>query len=191
MHVIKQSASQPDTATSKTSDVKTGTDTTSTPTTTPTTSTNPTTPTTPTTPVDSTDSSGKKNVVTVTQEKQKDTNPQPVTGPLAFTRIDIGSRVDLNGTIINPSTQLKSNNENIYVNLFVHNGIIGTKIELLMEHIETHSNIPSIATTLESEGNVQISYVFSAEKSGWPPGHYQLIATTSTGIKQTFTFTME
>lgn len=112
-------------------------------------------------------------------------------GPMDFSRIEIGDKIDSDGGITNPSVILRSNQGDIYVNLFVRNGIFGTKVNLAVEHLDTHSSIPAIATTLQQDGNVEVSFVLSSPSTGWPRGQYLLTATSSTGAKRTLRFTVE
>lgn len=112
-------------------------------------------------------------------------------GPMELSTIEIGGRTNLKGQIINPTNVLRANQGDVYVNLFVRNGVLGTKIEIEIVHLESHTHIPSIATTLEQDGNVEISVIFSSPPNGWPKGHYILTAKASKGIMKTLSFTVE
>jgi hypothetical protein len=118
------------------------------------------------------------------------TSPSPMQDgiPLEFTRMDIGTRMDLKGEVINPTTIITSNREEIHVNLFIKHGKRWAKIEVLMEHLETRSSIPAISTTLQQDGEVELSFVFTPPPAGWPKGHYEIVAMSSTGETRVFPF---
>lgn len=111
--------------------------------------------------------------------------------PLEFIHLDIGSKIDLKGEIVNPTTKLASDVGDLRLNLFVKNASRGTKVEVLLEHMESHSSIPAISTTLQQDGNTVLSFVFSPPPAGWPIGHYQVTATSSTGVRKVFPFSIE
>lgn len=129
--------------------------------------------------------------VTVSQTKQAEDGKDAPNGPLEISRIDIGGRQDINTPKTNPLYILKANQGDIYVNLYIRRGIFGTKIELQMIHLDSGTKIPSISTTLQQDGNLMVSFVFTPPLAGWPTGHYLLTSTASTGAQRTLTFSVE
>lgn len=134
---------------------------------------------------------GESSNVRVTQTRQASDNTDSPSGKLEFSRIDIGGSLDVKNNKGSATPTLKSNQGDIYVNLYVRYGIFGTKIELQMEHLETHTRIPTISTTLDQDGNIEVSFVYSPPANGWPKGHYVLTAVASTGAVRTLPFLVE
>lgn len=112
----------------------------------------------------------------------------PDSVPLEFYHIDIGTEMDLKGEVINPTSIVERNDREIRVNLFIRNGRRWTKVEVLMNHLESHSSIPAISTTLQQNGDTELSFVFTPPPEGWPRGHYEIVATSSTGVTKVFPF---
>lgn len=110
---------------------------------------------------------------------------------MEFVQVQIGTKLDAEGNIISPTTVLQAPEGDIYVTLFIQNGTAGTKVDVSLEHVESHSLIPPLSTTLEQDGNTVVSFSFSPPISGWPKGHYLLIATSSTSVNKLFTFDIE
>lgn len=123
--------------------------------------------------------------------------PQPFEGNeneegnhLKFTKIAVGSGSDEKKVVMQPSLILKDPKDNIFIKLTVENGTKETKIEVKLEHLETHSALPPVSTTLEATGSATLSFEFAPAK-GWPKGHYMVDAQASTGEKKTFQFMIE
>lgn len=127
--------------------------------------------------------------VRVTQTKQADDEIASPAAPMEFSRIEIGGKTSMQEA--GSTNILKSNQGDIHVNLFIRRGVFGSKIELQMLHLESRTKIPSISTTLQQDGNLVVSFVFSPPLSGWPQGHYLLTATSSTGAKRVQEFRVE
>lgn len=118
-------------------------------------------------------------------------NKQETAHGLEFSKALIGKKVDRQGLVIDPQTILKSDQSDIYVNLFIKNSVAGAKIQMKFEHLQSGSMIPPVSVTLNGSGDSVASFVFSAPIRGWPTGIYQLIATSSTGASQIYSFKVE
>lgn len=122
---------------------------------------------------------------------QSDFMNAPVSsGPLVFSKIELGNRVDEKGAIIDPQSTLSAPHSDLYIELYVLNGHQGDKIDVRLKHYDTQSELPTISTTLQQNGNSVISFSFSPPAVGWPKGSYQLEAESATGAKKVFTFIM-
>lgn len=111
--------------------------------------------------------------------------------PIEFTKAILGTEVNDDGEIANPTTTFKPNTKDIYVNLYVHNGVAGRKFELVMRHVESGSNIPPVHASVIEEGDSVLSFVFSPPPKGWPSGNYQIKASSDSNVFKTFMFKVE
>lgn len=108
---------------------------------------------------------------------------------LEFSKIQIGTEVDLRGIVRNPITELKSaEQDKITANIYVHNGSKGVRIEAILEHVNSASKTTPVFTTLDHDGDSIISFVFTPPTQGWPKGEYKLHITASMGSKTDFSF---
>jgi Domain of unknown function (DUF4864)/zinc-ribbon domain len=126
------------------------------------------------------------------QESKKTAAPatKPPMEPMSFGTILLGENVNEQGQIQNPSHRFKSNLADLYVDLEVKNGIKGSMVYLTLEHMESGTSIPAKAT-IEEDGDTVLLSIFSPPAIGWPKGHYQLIATTSSGLNKVVDFDIE
>lgn len=122
--------------------------------------------------------------------KQKNKAPE-IEIPLEFTKVQLGTKIDANGEIADPRTTFPTGKEDIYVNLFVHNGQAGKSVEVVMRHVESGSSIPPVQATILEDGDSTISLVFSPPPKGWPAGNYQLRVATDNKVYKTFVFKVE
>lgn len=113
------------------------------------------------------------------------------TSNLEFTKAVIGTEVDANGLVVNPTNIIISKNNDIIINLYVHNGTAGTKVSMTFKHLDSNAKIPPISTTLQQAGDTTVSFVFSPPEQGWPNGLYEIDARASTGEEQVFNFKVE
>lgn len=127
---------------------------------------------------------------TVEQERRSGVNNGPKK-PLEFVKALIGNAVDKTGVVQDPKTVFKADAGNIYVNLYIQNGIKGTRIEMEFKHLDSGSSIPPISTTLQEDGSAIISYDFTNPSRGWPKGQYSLLASSSTGQNKEFLIRIE
>jgi len=126
----------------------------------------------------------------VEQERRTGVNNGPKM-PLEFVKALIGNTVDKAGVVQDPKTVFKGNSGNIYVNLYIQNGVKGTRIEMEFKHLDSGSSIPPISTTLQDDGSALISYDFTNPSKGWPRGSYSLLAQSSTGENREFIIRIE
>lgn len=108
-----------------------------------------------------------------------------------FAKVEVGTGLNLKGEIVDPSLKLKTPHGEIYVNMYIRNGIARVKVSVYLEHVESHSTIPMVSTTLQQDGDTILSFSFSPPLQGWPKGHYLIKASSSTGIKREFSFEVE
>lgn len=113
------------------------------------------------------------------------------TSSLDFTKAEVGTGLNLKGNIVDPSNNLVNPHGDVYVNLYVQNGIARVKVDMHLEHVESHSTMPEVSTTLQQDGNSTLSFAFSPPPQGWPKGHYLIKAVSSTGISREFSFMIE
>ncbi|WP_068471306.1 DUF4864 domain-containing protein [Candidatus Protochlamydia phocaeensis] len=109
---------------------------------------------------------------------------------MSFGNISLGDEVDDQGIIETPQDAFDSDLSDLYINLEIKNGLKGSTIYLSLQHLESGSSIPAKAT-IEDNGDTMLMSVFSPPKSGWPKGHYKLIATTSSGLNKVIDFEIE
>ena len=113
-----------------------------------------------------------------------------VSNAIEFTKVLLGTKVDDEGNIQSPTTAFKTNSGDINVNLFIHNGAAGSKIEIVLRHVESSSEIGPVSATLADNGDSRLSFVFSPPPNGWPKGSYQIRVSSSTKVYKTFAFTV-
>lgn len=109
---------------------------------------------------------------------------------LEFAKVEVGNTLDAQGNI-EISDSLKSSKDPIHINLYVRNGIAGTKITLNIEHAISKSSIPPVSTNLQQDGNSMVSFVFQPPEQGWPSGEYSLEIIASSGEKKQYSFSVE
>lgn len=133
----------------------------------------------------------KANSVPQASVLSRAASPTGTRTALDFIKIELGTSVDKKGAIINPVTTLTSPKGDIYINLYVANGVAGDHVEVRVENIETASHLPPISTSLQQSGNSVVSFSFAPPTQGWPKGNYKLEAASSTGLMRTFNFVVE
>ncbi|MCE5318530.1 MAG: DUF4864 domain-containing protein [Parachlamydia sp.] len=110
---------------------------------------------------------------------------------LEFVNLQLGTKVDDDGRILNPATTFKPDAGDIYATLTIRNGIQGSEIRLILRHIDSGSALKPVTTTLNDHGDNTLTFVFSPPPKGWPIGSYQLRASSSSNVFKNFTFTVE
>lgn len=110
---------------------------------------------------------------------------------LEFANLLLGTKVDDDGKILNPSTTFKSDAGDIYATLTIRNGTPDAEISLLLRHIDSGSALKPVTATLNDNGDNILTFVFSPPPKGWPKGSYQLRVSSSSGVFKNFTFTVE
>lgn len=114
----------------------------------------------------------------------------PSADNIELTSIKLGSQIDQNGTIKDPTTHFKTNTGNIYANVEISHGVKGSTIFLNFQHLDTGSFIPAKAT-IEENGDTALMTVFSPPANGWPTGKYKLVVTSSNGLNKAVDFDIE
>ena len=110
---------------------------------------------------------------------------------LSFSKFILGSEVDGNNIVTNPKTIFKGSDGDIYLNLSADNVKAGTKIEVVFEHVDTHSKITPVSKRILENGDMILSFIFSPPEKGWPVGNYRILAAASSGEKESYDFKME
>lgn len=110
---------------------------------------------------------------------------------LEFLKLEVGTQVTASGMILSPSTLFSVPSGPVYFALEVKNGKAGTKIDLTLEHLESHAIIPPVSTTLQKDGPSTLTFSIEPPLDGWKKGHYQVEAKASTGTRGLWPFIME
>ena len=111
---------------------------------------------------------------------------------MSFTKVLIGYEVDKSGLVKNPKSILEAqNSKEIFVNVFVQQGRKDVVVRMVLKNVDNEGFVPPISTTLNSDGDSVITFVFSAPREGWPTGNYELKLSSSAGLLQIFNFRME
>jgi hypothetical protein len=124
------------------------------------------------------------------EKKQERPSTNPSNDPMSFGDITLGSQVDEQGLIKQPTTRFQSGLGDLYVDIEVKNGLKGSVIYLSLQHLESHSSIPAQAD-IEDNGDSLLMSVFSPPGSGWPKGNYKLVITTSSGLNKVIDFVID
>lgn len=119
-------------------------------------------------------------------QKEQDSDLMSAT---RFEDVALGTKVDTNGNIQNPSETFKRDSGNIYVNAKIINGLKGEAVQLNFKHLESQTSIIT-KTSIEENGDSLLFSVFSPPSGGWPEGDYQL-TISSKGVTQTAKFSIE
>jgi hypothetical protein len=111
--------------------------------------------------------------------------------PFEFSKAVLGTKVDLKGMVLNPTTTFKTDKSDITVNLFVENGVKGNDVEVTLKHLDSNSSINPIKVILDKDGDSVVNVIYSPPTQGWPEGSYKLTAKSSTGATKDFDFKVE
>ncbi len=106
-------------------------------------------------------------------------------------KIIVGTEVNNEGSILDPTDKLHVKTEDIYLNLFIQNGIPGAVVSVVLRHVPSGSEMAPIAAALTESGNNRLSFIFSPPPKGWPKGPYQVRVSTLNKEFKTFGFTIE
>lgn len=101
--------------------------------------------------------------------------------------ITLGDKADDQGMIINPDNHFEESLKDLYMNISIQNGVKGTPLSLILRQVESGSSISS-KITLEEDGDTLLTSIFSPPAGGWLPGHYQILVSSPTGLKQAIDF---
>ena len=129
---------------------------------------------------------------------QVGTDAQPINGEkpaiskkLEFSQFVLGSDVDEEGIVVKNQEAFPTTTKEIYLNLYIANGVTDAKINVELEHSESNTKIPPVETKLQEDGHAILRVVFSPPPNGWPKGSYHILATSTTGAKKTYDFKVE
>ncbi|MFI5344387.1 MAG: DUF4864 domain-containing protein [Chlamydiales bacterium] len=101
--------------------------------------------------------------------------------------LTLGTKVDEQGIILEPSTHFLPNLGDLYVNISIQNGQKDALFHFTLKQVESGSSTSS-QVHLEEEGDTLLTSIFSPPPGGWLPGHYQILVNGSNGIFQTIEF---
>lgn len=110
--------------------------------------------------------------------------------PMSFGKILLGDTLQEDGQITCPRTLFRSSVCDLYVDIEIKNSCKYGVVYLNLQHLESDSTIPAKAE-IEENGHTVLMSVFSPPASGWPKGHYKLLAALSSGPTTTVEFEME
>jgi len=100
----------------------------------------------------------------------------------------LGTEVDLQGKVVQPSQSFTTDNKNITLNLYIKNAKKSETVSATLYHVESNSHIEPVSVTLSEDGDSVVSFVFSSPAQGWPEGTYHIDTKTSSGAEKTFEF---
>lgn len=106
---------------------------------------------------------------------------------MRFGKISLGDQISEQGQIEHPVTSFRNDLKDLYVDIEVKNGRKGNIVYLSLQHLESGSSIPAQAS-IEENGDSLLMSVFSPPQMGWPKGHYRLVITTSSSLKESVDF---
>jgi|GEM_PF-3677782 len=123
-------------------------------------------------------------------QKTKSKTTQMVS-TIEFPKVELGTKINSSGEIEAPQTSFEAGKEDLYVNIFIHNGKEGDQFEVMMRHVESGSNIPPVKANVLEDGDSMVNLVFSPPPKGWPKGNYQIRISTENKVYKTFVFKVE
>jgi hypothetical protein len=119
------------------------------------------------------------------------TGQADVSKKMEFSQFVLGTSVDEEGVVRENLDVFPVTTKEIYLNVYVANGVSDAKIEVELEHVESNSKIPAVKTQLKEDGHAILTIVFSPPAEGWPKGNYRINASSSTGAKKSYDFKVE
>ena len=108
--------------------------------------------------------------------------------PIEFKKFVIGTSSDKDGLITIVNDNLQVNSGEIFLNVYVNNAKKGTKVEVVLEHLDTDSKIDPIYIDVNEDGESILSFSFFPPREGWPTGNYRFLVTASTGESTSYDF---
>ncbi|MCB1149045.1 MAG: DUF4864 domain-containing protein, partial [Chlamydiia bacterium] len=106
-------------------------------------------------------------------------------------KIDIGTKIDLQGKLTGTGTLFTPEDKELTVNVSVKNALPNDSVAVKLEHVDSASSIEPVTASVDKQGNAVLKYVFTAPTQGWPTGLYILHAEGSNGSYQFLEFTVE
>lgn len=110
---------------------------------------------------------------------------------LVFSKFAVGTTVNAENLVNTPQTVLDDKSEDIYFNLHVDGIKAGTEINVVFEHLDSHSKIDPVSKRVSEDGSVILTFIFSPPAGGWPKGNYRLLVTSSSGETGSYDFKIE
>lgn len=125
-----------------------------------------------------------------TKDETTEITPRATENEMQIMGMILGSEINENGSIKTPTSHLKINTGNIYLNVTVKNGRQDETFNIKLQNIESHAFILAKAT-IEEPGDSVLLTTFSPPAEGWVKGDYQMVVTTSSGQTKTVKFSIE
>lgn len=116
---------------------------------------------------------------------------KPKIGTMTFANMEIGDGIDSNGKIINPKDVLSVKDQDIYGNLQLRDGIKGNKVEVIVKHLDSGSNVPPVSAVVEEDGDSSLLFTFSPPAQGWPKGSYEIQVSSQDSAVKGYKFKIE
>lgn len=113
------------------------------------------------------------------------------TSTMVFAKAEVGTGLNLRGEVVDPATTIHAPHGDIYVNLYISNGVARARIDINLVHVESHSTLPTVSTTLQQDGDSRLSFAFSPPPQGWPKGHYKMRVSSSIQAQREFIFVID
>lgn len=110
---------------------------------------------------------------------------------MELTRILVGDNVNQDGYVTIPKSIFSSRQPQLHVDLYISDGDPGASASLVMEHIESRTNVPGVETQVQETGDSILSFIFTPPDRGWPQGHYRLTAKADNGKERVYSFRVE
>lgn len=113
--------------------------------------------------------------------------------PLQITKIIVGTEARQDGIVVNPTSVLSAdqNQNKITTNVYVKNGTKDSKLDVVLEHLDSNSRVAPVSVALDKDGDSIVSFIFTPPSSGWPKGNYAMHITSSTGVASDYNFKVE
>jgi len=108
-----------------------------------------------------------------------------------FDKAVLGTKIDDEGVITQPTTTFSKETGDIYLNLYIKNGSAGKHFEVSLRHVDSGSSIPPVHATVVEDGDSMADFVFSPPPKGWPVGSYQVKVSSGNTKFKTFAFKVE
>lgn len=96
-------------------------------------------------------------------------------------KITIGDDVDSNGMIKTPRVVMDQGTNLLFFNVQIDNGVADSLITLFLNHVDSGTTAPPLATKLKHDGDTTVSFSYAAPPKGWPEGNYVVKITINTG----------
>lgn len=123
--------------------------------------------------------------------KEKTYAEDKSSGEMKISKALIGTKTDLNGWVTDPTDKLPAGSQKITLNLWLDNAKKGDTVTVELYHEDSKSSVTPVSTQIPETGEAVATFVFTPPTQGWPPGKYIFKVSSSTGIKTSYTLTLE